>query len=128
MARPLVEVDGGPRLRSTLRKAGSDLEDLKAANARAAAIAADAGRRLAPRGATGRLVGSIRSSGTKTGGYVRAGYARIPYAGVQEWGYRSGRPIAGRYFLTTGAKQTEPIWLGLYYRDVIKALQKVEGK
>lgn len=127
MAKPMVEVDGGPRLRSTLRKAGSDLEDLKAANARAAQIAAAAGRRLAPV-KSGALVGTIRSSGTKTGGYVRAGYARTPYPGVQEWGYRTGRPIKGQHFLTTGAKQSEPVWLGLYYHDVIRALQKVEGK
>lgn len=127
MARPMVEIDGGPRLRRTLRQAGSDLEELKAANARAAQTAADAGRRLAPR-KSGTLVGTIRSSGTKTGGYVRAGYARTPYPGVQEWGYRSGRPITGKFFLTDGAKQSEPIWLTYYHKDVIKALKKVKGK
>lgn len=127
MARPLVQVDGGPRLRRTLRQAGSDLEDLKAANAAAAAIAAEGGRRKAPV-ASGTLAGTIRSSGTRTAGYVRAGYARTPYPGVQEWGYRSGRPIAGQHFLAEGAKATEPVWLDQYHKDVTTALKKVKGK
>lgn len=128
MSRPQVQIEGADTLRKTLKAAGSDLEDLKAANARAAQIAAAAGRRLAPRGATGRLVGSIRSSGTKRAGYVRAGGARVPYPGVQEWGYRTGAPIEGQHYLKQGAKKTEPVWLPLYYNDVINALKKVKGK
>jgi len=128
MARPLVQIEGARQLRATLGQSADGLEDLKTANARAAAVAADETRRRAPRGETGRLVGSVRSSGTKTAGYVRAGGARVPYPGVQEWGYRSGRPIKGQHYMTDAAKAAEPRWLPAYERELNDALKKIKGK
>ncbi|MDO5633282.1 MAG: hypothetical protein Q4G34_00195 [Micrococcus sp.] len=127
MGRPLVEIEGARQLRATLRKAGDSMEDLKAVHKAAADIAAAEGRRRAPR-QSGTLVSTIRTSGTKTGAYVRAGFARVPYPGVQEWGYRTGRPIKGQHFLTTAASATEPQWRELYFRRLHQALNQVKGK
>ncbi|MGP5362152.1 hypothetical protein ACTXLB_02460 [Brachybacterium tyrofermentans] len=128
MARPapLVEIDGARELRRTLRAAGDDLEDLKAANQAAANIAAAAARTKAPK-LTGRLAGDIRASGTKTAGIIRAGRKKIPYAGPIHWGWPS-KGIAGRPYITQGAQQTESIWVPLYQKQLDQALKKVKGK
>lgn len=124
--RPLVEIDGARELRRTLRAAGDDMEDLKAAHLAAANIAASAARARAPR-LTGALAGDIRASGTKTAGIVRAGRKRIPYAGAVHWGWPA-RGMKARPYITEGAQQTEPVWVPLYQKEIDKALSKVKGK
>lgn len=124
--RPMVEVDGARELRRTLRAAGDDLEDLKAANLAAANIAAGAARGRAPR-KTGALAGDIRASGTKTAGIIRAGRKRIPYAGPIHWGWPA-RGIEARPYMTEGAQSTESIWVPMYERLIDDALDKVKGK
>lgn len=124
--RPLVQVDGARELRRTLRAAGDDLEDLKAANLQAAQIAATAARARAPR-LTGQLAGDIRASGTKTAGTIRAGRKKIPYAGPIHWGWPA-RGIEARPYITEGAQATESIWVPLYQELMDEALSKVKGK
>lgn len=124
--RPLFTVEGGARLRKTLREAGSDLEDLKAANKQAADIAATAAKARTPK-LTGRLAGDIRASGTKTAGTIRAGRKRIPYAGPIHWGWPA-RNIEPSMYLTEGARGTESIWVPLYQELVDEALNNVKGK
>lgn len=128
MARPapLVEIDGARELRRTLRAAGDDLEDLKAANQAAANIAAAAAKSEAPK-LTGALAGDIRASGTKTAGTIRAGRKRIPYAGPIHFGWPA-RGIKARPYITEGAQQTESIWVPLYQELLDEALSKVKGK
>lgn len=124
--RPLVEIDGARELRRTLRAAGDDLEDLKAANQAAAEVAAAAARGRAPV-LTGRLSSDIRASGTKTAGIIRAGRKKIPYAGPIHWGWPA-RGIAARPYLTEGAQSTESVWVPMYQKLMDDALQKVKGK
>lgn len=124
--RPLVQVEGARELRRTLRAAGDDLEDLKAANQQAADIAATAARMRAPR-RSGTLAGDIRASGTKTAGIVRAGRKKIPYAGPIHWGWPA-RGIEAQPYMTEGAQATEPIWVPLYQELMDDALKKVKGK
>lgn len=124
--RPLVQVDGARELRRTLRAAGDDLEDLKAANLQAAQIAATAARARAPR-LTGQLAGDIRASGTKTAGTIRAGRKKIPYAGPIHWGWPA-RGIEARPYITEGAQRTESIWVPLYKELLDEAVSKVKGK
>lgn len=124
--RPLVQVDGARELRRTLRAAGDDLEDLKAANLQAAQIAATAARARAPR-LTGQLAGDIRASGTKTAGTIRAGRKKIPYAGPIHWGWPA-RGIEAQPYITEGAQATESIWVPLYQELMDEALAKVKGK
>lgn len=133
MTGPTVEVRGGRELRSTLRKAGSDLGELKAAHAAAAALVTAAAVGRAPRGPTGRLAGSIRPGATKTAALVRAGGARVPYANAIHWGTgpRPGRRgphnIASNPFITEAAQATEPTWGPVYARAVAEAVDNVRG-
>lgn len=126
MADSVVAVEGGRQLRSALRKAGDDLSDLKTAHKDAAQIAAHASADLAPE-ASGRLKRTIRASGTKTAGIIRAGTARVPYAPPIHWGWPA-RHITAQPFLSDGARDSEGRWVRVYEDYVDRALDQVKGK
>lgn len=126
-----LKLEGGRNLRRTLREAGSDLTELKAANAQAASIVTGRAQSWAPV-VSGRLAATVRSSGTKTAGIVRAGNNRksasgVPYAAPIHWGWKA-RNIKANPFLSYSAQATEPTWLKLYDSLVNKALSKIKGK
>ena len=134
---PTVEVIGARQLRRTLKAAGEDLTDLKAAHRQAAEIAARASATLAPVGATGRLKKSIRASGTTTAGIIRAGRKNVPYANAIHWGRvwwpnkqqaQHRAPFWGRPFLSNGAQNSEGQWLPIYMRTVEGAIERIEGQ
>lgn len=133
--KPIYEVEGGRQLRATLKEADEQLADLKAAHAEAAAIAARASAALAPK-RSGRLADTIRSSGTKTAGIVRAGLKAVPYAPAIHWGWGSrpnrakkwrGGPIPANPFISRGAQDSEGRWIRVYENHVEQALAKVKG-
>lgn len=131
MAYQGLKIEGGRQLRRTLRQAGSDLTDLKAANAQAASIVSNRAKSWAPT-RSGRLQSSVRSSGTKTAGIVRAGNNRksksgVPYAAPIHWGWKA-RNIRANPFLSYSAQATESTWIRLYEQLVNKALSKIKGK
>lgn len=120
-----LQVQGLARLRRTLRAAGDDLADFTQVNTAAARIAATAVRgRVARR--TGALAASIRSSGTKTAGFIRAGYATVPYANPIHWGWFA-RHIKPHPFLSEVAQRSQPVWVPLYERYLDSLVNKVEG-
>lgn len=119
------ELKGAAQLRRTLRQAGDDLTDLKEANARAARVVEPAARSKAPVD-TGRLASTIRSSGTKTAGVVRAGRKSVPYAGPIHFGWPA-RGIPATPFIADAAKQTEPAWGAIYLEAVEKAISRIKG-
>lgn len=126
-----LKLEGGRNLRRTLREAGSDLTELKDANAQAASIVAGRAQSWAPV-VSGRLAATVRSSGTKTAGIVRAGNNRksasgVPYAAPIHWGWKA-RNIRANPFLSYSAQSTEPTWLALYESLVNTALSKIKGK
>lgn len=124
-----LRIEGGRQLRRTMRQAGSDLEDLKAANSSAASIVAGRARSWAPQ-VSGRLSATVRSSGTKTAGIVRAGNNRragVPYAQPIHWGWKK-RNIKANPFLSYSAQATEKTWVTLYEDLVNKALSKIKGQ
>lgn len=135
--RANLEVQGLRELRRTMREAGDELEDFKAANKEAAEIAAEGARRIVQT-VTGELKATIRASGTKTAGVIRAGKKRVPYAGVLEWGWPRflmtpakrprGGPIEPQSFLSTGARNTESTWIPVYTKRLNDIISKVEGK
>ena len=74
----------------------------------------------------GALQASIRSSGTKTAGVVRAGGGSVPYAGVQEFGWPA-RGIPAQPYLTAALVEIEPQILDLYHAELESILARVKG-
>ena len=113
--RPGVQVMGHREFVRVLRALGDDaVNDIKKAHADAARIVEDAAKPMAPTSAGGRsdvsgtpywyggpsrspgaLRGSVRSSGTQRGGFVRAGKKLVPWAGPVHFGWPS-RPDAAK--------------------------------
>ena len=81
-------------LRKNLSMLDDDFEDLKELHLDLAEMVAERAASLAPV-RTGRLRQTIRASGTKTGGRVRAGFKRVPYAGPVHFGWAT-RPDAAK--------------------------------
>lgn len=123
--QPLVRVDGARELRRSMRRAGEDLGDLRAANREVAAIASTATVVAAPR-RTGRLAASVRPGATQTQAIVRAGGAAVPYAQAIHWGWPR-RGIAAQPFAAVAAAATEPTWTAVYLTAVERILQRIEG-
>jgi hypothetical protein len=121
-----VQVKGGARLRSTLRKAGADLGDLKDANQKVGQFIAQESTPIAPRGKTGRLAGSVRSARQVGRARVLAGNAAVPYAGVIHFGWPAHN-IAPQPWIQTTAVATEPTWLPIYEADVQDICDSVKG-
>lgn len=122
---PAVRVVGAAQLRRTLRAAGRELDDLKDANAAAAAYVAAVARTTAPR-RSGRLASSLRGNRAAGRARVSAGGASLPYAGPIHWGWPA-RGIEPQPWVSEAAEQTQPVWLGMYRNDVQQALDKVKG-
>jgi hypothetical protein len=120
-----VAIEGLDQLVRTMRKAGRDLSDLKAASQKAAQTVAQWGAVTAPR-RTGTLGASVRGRGVANKAYIAAGGAAVPYAGVIHWGW-PGHHIAAQPWLSQAAQDTEPAWSADYERDVQAALDKVTG-
>ncbi len=120
-----VELKGAAQLRRTLKAAGDDLEDLKDANTRAAKVVEEGTLGLVPVD-TGFLASTIRSTGTKTAGFVRAGSKAIPYAGPIHWGWPK-RNIKANPFAAEAARLTEPTWGPIYEDAVQKAINRIKG-
>lgn len=126
MTGKALYVVGQRRFVQTMRKAGADLDDLKAVNRQAADIAAPAVRARVPR-STGKLASSVRAGATRRAGVIRAGRKSVPYAGVINYGW-PGRHIQGRFFANEGVARTEPAWTRLYEQFIKKTMSQVKGQ
>lgn len=131
-----VEIEGARMLRSTLRRAGGDLQDLRAANRTAVEIVRPVAAALAPK-RTGKLTATLRTGATVKAGILRAGRKSVPYAGPVHWGWPSrpdpsrgvrGGPIRPDPFMSRAAQITEPTWVPVYMAEIQSALRKVKGK
>lgn len=120
-----VEVRGASRLARTLRQAGDDLADLKDTHARVAEVVEEGALGLVPV-ASGWLASTIRSTGTATAGFVRAGNKSTPYAGPIHWGWPK-RNIKANPFAADAARLTEPTWARIYKAAVEKAIARIKG-
>jgi hypothetical protein len=123
-AKPIFEVEGGARLRRTLRSAGAELEDFKNVHKDVGNIILPAAKANTPV-VSGRLQNTVRAAGTNGGVIIRAGGAKVPYANVIHW-WNQGRYTA-RPWVTTAARATEPAWLARYNKGIEEVLAKVEG-
>ncbi len=129
-----VEVQGMRQLRKKLSMLDDDFEDLKNIHADVAQIVADRASQLAPV-RSGLLKETIRASGTKTAGRVRAGFARVPYAGPIHFGWSTrpnealgwrGGPIEPNPFLYDALDERHDDVFEEYFRQ-IKELQRRRG-
>lgn len=123
MAAAQLRVDGARRLRTTMRRAGIDMAELREVHAAAARLVA---ARADPPRRTGRLAATIRAGATQRQATVRAGYARVPYAPVIHWGWPA-RGIRAQPFLSEAAQASEPAWVELYARHVEQIINTIEG-
>lgn len=90
MADPVVKIDGMAAIRKDLNKLATDVSSplfkaISAAGKSAVEPVAAATRSRIP-SRSGRLAGSVRTSGTRTGGAVRMGSKAVPYAGWMDFG------------------------------------------
>ena len=88
MPAPAIRVDGARELRRAIKQAERVelIDELKKANREAADLVAYEAQTIVPV-KSGRLLESIRASGTQAAGIVRAGRASIPYAGAIHFGW-----------------------------------------
>lgn len=106
--RPQLELVGYRQLKKELRQLGDEaVASLKQTNKEAADLVADTARPDIPV-RSGRLKGTLRTTGTMRGGVVRLGRKAVPYAGPIHFGWPNrpnqakgwrGGPIAPNPFL-----------------------------
>lgn len=123
MADVTVRVVNGRQLRSELRRAAGNLDDLKDANARAAALVAREAGPAAPR-RTGRLASTVRGNRAAGRATVTVGSAAVPYARPIHWGWPA-RGIEADPWVADTAVRTEPVWLDYYQHDVQTILDRI---
>ena len=117
-----IKATGVKELRRELRRMGDDLEDLKTLNLDVATLVSDRAKDIVPR-RTGNLADTIRPSGTKTAGRVRAGFKRVPYAGVIHFGFPARR-IQPQPFLYDALDQRRGEVFDAYFKGVKKIQRK----
>lgn len=125
MASGGVEVVGARKLRSTMKRAGQDLSDLKAVHSKVAAFVADKAAARAPR-RTGRLAGTVRGNRAAASSRVMAGRQSVPYAKVIHWGWPA-RNISAQPWIQDTARDTETQWLLMFQAGIDAAIKRVEG-
>jgi hypothetical protein len=121
--RPQIQLVGYKALRRDLRQFGDEaVAMLKQVNKEAADMVADTARPNIPV-RTGRLAGTLRTTGTTRGGVVRLGRKAVPYAGPIHFGWPNrpnqakawrGGPIAPNPFLYEAADKRVADVVALY--------------
>jgi hypothetical protein len=109
MAQPVIRVQGARELRGALKRAGLSLADLKAANAKVAAMVAGLSRPRAPR-RSGRLASTGRGNTAVSKATVLYGNAAVVYGGPLHWGWPA-HPIAANPWVSETAQDSESQWL-----------------
>ncbi|WP_166985206.1 HK97-gp10 family putative phage morphogenesis protein [Canibacter zhoujuaniae] len=123
--RSKVTVEGARELRSSLRKAGRSMEQIKDVHRKIGGIVVHRAKINAPV-RSGQLQSTIRVGATQTASLIRAGYARVPYAGPIHWGWPK-RNIKAQQFIRSAANETEAQWIGLAQNELQKILNQVKG-
>lgn len=122
-----VKVEGARQLRTTLRKAGADIKQMREAHRDIANIIV--GAASAPY-RTGKLASTVRPGATQTAAIARAGNNRkrgVPYANPIHWGWHR-RNIKPNPFLSLAAQRSEPRWFAAYERHIERILDSIKGK
>lgn len=118
-------VQGARQLRRTLKAAGQDLGDLKAAHAAAGAVVLPRAKGKAPR-RSGALAGNIRASAAASSLTLRAGGARVPYAGPIHWGWAK-RNIRPQPWIYEEINNSQPFLVRVYEDAVGRIVNRIRG-
>ncbi len=125
MAAGAITVEGAKQVRAGLKRAGLDVDDLKAAHKAVADMIVERSDSRAPR-RSGALAADVRAAGTAREAIVRVGRARVPYAGPIHWGWPK-RNIAPNPWLWTTARNLEDRELSMYLDALQKIIDRIEG-
>jgi hypothetical protein len=125
MGSDTVRIQGLARFNSTMRRAGVNLDDMKAANAQASTTVAQWASLSAPR-RTGALGASVRGTRRVSGARVLGGGSGVPYAGPIHWGWPA-RHIGAQPFISEAAQSTEPVWLAFYELALRGIVAEIQG-
>jgi HK97 gp10 family phage protein len=109
-----LEVEGLNKLTRALKKAGVEVQDLKAANVRVGDIVVQGAQPITPK-RTGALANSIKPAKRASGVVVRAGGGRVRYAKYVEYGTRR---MGARSYLVKAAHDTQPHWMDEYEQEL----------
>ena len=122
-----MTLPGVDRLVKALAAVGEEATD-KAVHLAAAETVADGARTFAPRGPTGLTVRSLRASGAKGAGVVRAGGPRVPWVVPGHFGAPPPRPQGGYMrpnpWLYKGGDARADEVLDLFHRKTNAALRR----
>jgi ammonia channel protein AmtB len=121
-AGTVVEIRGLDRLRLTLKRAGADLADMKAANTRVAEMVRQWAAVKAPR-RSGALADSLRPARQVARARVTSA---LVYAPVIHWGWPAHN-IKAQEFLVQAAVDTQPAWLDVYEKELVRLANSVQG-
>lgn len=123
-----VRVVGGARLRRTLKEAGVDMKDLTAIHKRAANIVLPVAKSTTPIGPEirGHIQSTVRAGATRSASIIRVGSSRFPYAQPLHWGWHR-RGIRPNPWVSRAAQSTEPRWLPLFWDELNRVINRVEG-
>jgi HK97 gp10 family phage protein len=124
MADVQVRVEGLSKLTRALRKAGVDVKDMKAANAKVANVVVHHAVPITPHD-TGALAGSIRPAQRQSGAVVRAGGGSIRYAKFVEYGTSKMR---ARPYLYRAAEEAQPQWIEVYDTELQRLMDQVASR
>lgn len=114
-----LKLEGEQKVQGALRQVSSDLSDLKQANRDTSQLVVSVSRAKAPR-RTGRLAASGVATPQTTGAGVTF---TVPYANPIHWGWRA-RKIKPQPFALSAAETTQPVWMGLYDRNIDQIIRK----
>ena len=127
-----IKTQGMKELRRKISVLDGNFDDLKELHTDLAKIVADRASQLAPV-KSGKLRDTIRASGTKTAGRVRAGFKRVPYAGPVHFGWATrpdfnkgwqGGPILPNPFLYDALDERHNEVFETYFNGVKKIQRK----
>ena len=119
-----IRFDGMRDFTRALDRMGVSLEDLKGVHKDAAELVAARSAVIAPR-RSGFLADSLRSSGTKAGGKVRAGGSGVRYAGPIHFGWPA-RNIRPQPFIYDAIDDRRSQVIDLY-ESRVDAIARAEG-
>lgn len=124
-----ISVEGGARLRRTLRKAGADMKDLTRLHRRVGEIIVPRAVALAPSGpeSGGHIRNTVRATAAQRHSTIRAGNKSKPYGPPLHWGWPR-RGIKAQPWISQAAQDTEPQWSAVFMDGVVQLLDQVKGK